>query len=258
MQVRAYCTAASYISEELKEALEQKYKLKSIRDVMQIDVDDNAKVFIFGYGIVIFWGCGYDDEKLILDEIGNFENAPLDNRITDYFDYVVTGENKNVRIHLDTIYLSEENEEEMLAISHGIAQSLKLSVFEESIQNTIEDTKYLPESLAKTGKIMLTRRETAKLRGKLFLEKSNIHLHSELLDTPEFFWEYPELEGFYNLSISYLDVKPRIEVLNKKLNIIQELLNMLADEQNHKHSSFLEWIIIILIAFEILLLPFSS
>ncbi|WP_417535681.1 hypothetical protein [Methylophaga sp.] len=45
----------------------------------------------------------------------------------------------------------------------------------------------------------------------------------------------------------------RINVLNKKLESIHELLDMLANEQNHKHSSTLEWIIIILIALEIVL-----
>jgi len=57
----------------------------------------------------------------------------------------------------------------------------------------------------------------------------------------------------YNITASYLDIKPRIEVLNKKLEVIQDLLNVLADEQKHKHSSFLEIIIIVLITFEIIL-----
>ncbi|MDH5258855.1 MAG: RMD1 family protein, partial [Gammaproteobacteria bacterium] len=43
----------------------------------------------------------------------------------------------------------------------------------------------------------------------------------------------------------------RMEVLSKKLETIHELFNMIADELRHKHSSMLEWIIIWLIAFEI-------
>jgi uncharacterized Rmd1/YagE family protein len=60
------------------------------------------------------------------------------------------------------------------------------------------------------------------------------------------------------LSLSrYLELKPRIELLNLKLRTIHDLYDMLAAEQNHKHSSFLEWIIIILIATEIVLFFFK-
>ena len=79
-------------------------------------------------------------------------------------------------------------------------------------------------------------------------------LHYDLLDVPEFFWEHPELQHYYTMLSDYLEIKPRIEVLNKKLATIQDLLGMIADEQKHSHSSMLEWIIIWLIAIEMLIL----
>ena len=107
--------------------------------------------------------------------------------------------------------------------------------------------------LAETGSIKLGRRDIASIRGHLFSTKSDIFLHYNLLDTPEFFWEYPVYELAYNTAAKYLDIRPRVELLSNKLNVIHELFDMLADELNHKHSSFLEWIIIILIAFEIVM-----
>jgi uncharacterized Rmd1/YagE family protein len=49
----------------------------------------------------------------------------------------------------------------------------------------------------------------------------------------------------------YLDLQQRIEILGKKLATLQNMLDMLAEEQHHKHAAFLEWIIIILIAVDI-------
>ena len=66
-------------------------------------------------------------------------------------------------------------------------------------------------------------------------------------------------EGLYNVGDTVFagqgwpGVAIGVEVLNKKVEIIQELLHVLGDEQKHKYSSFLEWIIIILIAFEIII-----
>ncbi len=99
----------------------------------------------------------------------------------------------------------------------------------------------------------LSKKEISKKIGELYLAKSKINLHYDLLDTPEFFWEHSEYEAHYERISKYLDIRSRVEVLNKKLEVIQELLNMLSNEQNHKYSSFLEWIIIILIAFEIIM-----
>jgi hypothetical protein len=40
-----------------------------------------------------------------------------------------------------------------LALSHALAQSVKISLFEELISSTIEQTKDIPKSLSETGKI---------------------------------------------------------------------------------------------------------
>ncbi|MDX1693310.1 MAG: RMD1 family protein, partial [Ketobacteraceae bacterium] len=117
----------------------------------------------------------------------------------------------------------------------------------------IQENRYLSKTLAATGKIPLTRRQLAKLRGILFETSSDITLHFNLLDTPEFFWDYPELEGYYQAIAKYLDLAPRIELMNHKLATIHELLDVLVAEQHHKHSAFLEWIIIILIAVDIMI-----
>ena len=140
-----------------------------------------------------------------------------------------------------------------LAVSHALAQSLKLNEYEGQAQQTIQDHAHIPQALAETGKIELSRRNIAKIRGKLYSTKSDIILHYGLLDTPEFFWEYPEYESTYNLAARYLEIHQRVELLSKKLATIHELFDMLADEQKHQHSSFLEWIIIILIAVEIVM-----
>ena len=78
-------------------------------------------------------------------------------------------------------------------------------------------------------------------------------LHVDVLDTPEFFWEYSELEPLYAMTANYLDLETRVEVLNQRLDVIHELFEMLGNELNHQHSSRLEWTIIGLIVMEVIL-----
>lgn len=89
--------------------------------------------------------------------------------------------------------------------------------------------------------------------GALFLDRSSINLHVDVLDTPEFFWEHPELEPMYLDVANELDIQNRGQVLNQRLDVLRELFEMLGNELNHQHSSRLEWIIIWLILIEVII-----
>ena len=69
--------------------------------------------------------------------------------------------------------------------------------------------------------------------------------------------DFPVVERLY-LSLSrYLELKPRTELLNLRLQTKHDRYHMLTVEQNHKHLSFLESIVILLIATEIVLFFFK-
>jgi len=249
-QCIAYCLAKNFQHEALIEYLEQRYRVVKYRDVCHVE-KPNGEAFIFPYGVVVFWDLPHDEAQTLLAEIDNFCKSAHATPYVDEFNF--SGYDQQFKVHTDHIHLTSDDVKEKLAISHGIAQSVKLSELEDTVGNTIEATAHIPQRIADQGKSELSRRQTSRIRGDLFLVKSNIYLNYDLLDTPEFFWEYPEFQGIYNTMINYLEVNQRIEVLNKKLNIIHELFTMLSDEQKHQHSSTLEWIIIWLIAIEIVM-----
>jgi uncharacterized Rmd1/YagE family protein len=249
-QCTAQCIANVFDFDELKLVLEQRYRLVAYVDVLHIE-QANWEAFVFPYGVFVGWGMGYDDEQFLLEELRQHSSGEHETAFVDRFTFAEdTGAS---RIHNDHITLGSTSTLDKLAVSHGLAQSVKLMEFENQAQRTIEETSYIPENIARYGRANLGRKAIAKLRGTLYIVRSDIHLHFDLLDTPEFFWEYPELQETYHSISSYLEIEQRIRLLNSKLDIIQQLLNMLADEQNHKHSSVLEWIIIWLIAVEIVM-----
>ena len=172
-------------------------------------------------------------------------------KIFEYFSYI-TGYEKD-RMARDHIELVNSSPLNLLAISYAIAQSVKMSEFESLVAKTISETASIPRKLASEGRTALTRKQTSKMRGRLFLTKSEIILRYDLLDKPEFFWEYPELDNLYQIGANYLELNQRTHILTLKLGTISELLDMLDDDQKHRHSSKLEWIIIWLIAVEIVI-----
>ncbi|HBI16020.1 MAG TPA: hypothetical protein DDY20_10990 [Desulfobulbaceae bacterium] len=54
----------------------------------------------------------------------------------------------------------------------------------------------------------------------------------------------------------YLELKQRLTLIQHKLNTVNDVLALVAAELRHQNSSALEWIIILLIVFEILVFIF--
>jgi len=248
-ETKAYCQCDSYNFNALKDWLSSKGKVTEYANVIHSS-DSKGEFFVFDFGVVVFWGCSSDEQKRYLKEFIPFTNQHFDMPFIDEFTFSLDAADFSVKY--DHLELPNNDVLTRLAISHGIAQSTKLSQFEERVQHTISDTESIPKAIAMTGESRLGRKDVAKLRGRLYITKSDILLNYDLLDVPDFIWEHPEQEGFYTRIVNYLDLSQRVGVLEKKLETIHELLNMMADELKHKHSSLLEWIIIWLIAFEIL------
>ena len=254
MRCTCYCTASAYDIPRLFQYLQRLGTTQLFRNVVHIQIREDNKmkgdIFYFSYGAFVCWGFSDEEEKEILQSIKEFEKEPLAKAELDEFTFSYGDE---MKIEEDEIYLHNKSTLTKLAISHGLAQSVKLTTFEELIQKTIELTNYLPSDLAKKGKISLSRKEISRKMGELFIERNFINLHSEILDTPEFFWDYPELEPFYRRTAHYLDVIKRVEILNRRLKVVHELYEILSTELNHQHSSRLEWTIIFLIVIEVIL-----
>jgi uncharacterized Rmd1/YagE family protein len=254
MHCTTFCTAAAYDLPKLFHSLHKFGSTQLFRDCVHIVITEDGHfkgdVFYFSYGCIVLWGFSEEEETYILEPLKEFETESIPNIEKDVFTFVY---GDSLKIEEDEITLPSKNTLTKLSISYGLAQAVKLTTFEEIIQKTIENTKYLPRDLATKGKISMSRREISKKMGEIFIERSFINLHSEVLDIPEFFWNHPELEPLYRRTTHYLDTAKRVEILNKRLIVIHELFEILSNELNHQHSSRLEWIIIVLIFIEIII-----
>ncbi len=244
----AFCLALHFDINALAAVLSKSTLIRIIKGALLIE-DEHSWSVIFAYGAVVHWNVSSEQQaklhQLLLDH--------AENRLTtteeDLFTFALNC--PSTRIIEDHIEIESSDPILIFALSQGMAQSIKLASFEANAITTINNTNYIPKSLAENGRIKLSRHKIAKIRGQLFLTKSDIILNYDLLDTPEFFWEYPEYEAFYSITAKYLEIIPRTQVLSKKLETIHELFVMLADEQKYRHSTILEWIVIWLIAFEV-------
>lgn len=74
-----------------------------------------------------------------------------------------------------------------------------------------------------------------------------------MLDTPSFFWDSePTLHPLYAAVREYLEIKPRIQVLNERCRVFLDLAEILSDSIADVKMTRITWIIIVLIMLSIL------
>jgi len=101
-----------------------------VDDAPQFDTHVHMpEVFLFDYGVVVIWGMTAAHEQRFLKELAKFEleKLALDDVETEFFNFYYTHEYQ-ARIYNDFITLRDKNNYmTKLAISHALAQSVKVS-----------------------------------------------------------------------------------------------------------------------------------
>ncbi|KAG9015077.1 hypothetical protein FRB90_004885 [Tulasnella sp. 427] len=217
------------------------------------DNPSTPEVFLFDYGTVVIWGMTEAQEKRFLHSLRKFEveKLPPDDVESEDLNYYYANYS---RIYNDVITLRKGSSYmTKLALSHALAQSVKISLFEELISNTIDQTKDIPEVISETGKIGMPHNEIMQQIGQLFILRMNINLVGSVLDSPELFWSFPDLQPLYDAARSYLEIPQRVDLLNARVEVLQDMLRLLKESVSSRHAERLEQIVIFLIGIEIIL-----
>ena len=199
-----------------------------------------AEMFVFSYGVVVFWNFTERQEKDILADLTFSESetgVSLVNSAqreedfeTEEFHFEYSPETPRPRVFNDMITLRSGDHMIKLAMSHAIAQSTKLNFFEQRMANQMMEAQHVPKRLALTGKLGMKREEVIKILGALFKSRVDVNLSSNMLDVPNFFWDSePTLHPLYYAVREYLEIKPRIQVLNERCRVFLDLAEILSD-----------------------------
>lgn len=170
-----------------------------------------GELYIFSYGVAVFWNFSEHQEKDILADLtfstsnnlssksspspqkGQYGTItlPLVTRPlseaefeTEEFHFEYNSSVEKPRIFNDMITLRTSDHMIKLAMSHAIAQSTKLSFFEERMARTMTEAQYVPRKLALEGRLGLNRKEVVALVGKLFEGRVDVNLCRCLVRRP--------------------------------------------------------------------------
>lgn len=274
--VVATCTAESY---NLKRILSSFIPIfpgtfKLLDDVVYVKIPRGkeygvagAEAFVFDDGCFVIWGPQREISviySVFREQLQEFEAGGLqhDDIETESLRFDISAdESFQAAIESEVIHLKYSGRPEdyknniipaKLAYSNGLAASVKLATIESALDKHIEMFRPIPRDIAAGRKLQVGRSQVLCMIGDLLKIRADLNLHSELMDTPEIYWSEFQLEKLYDNMTRVLDIKQRVQVLNKKLDYANELATVLRSHLSEEHNLKLEWMIIILIAVEVL------
>ncbi len=223
---------------------------KSIEATYYAEIDDSMIMYTqFNVLTMINWPRSriVDAlESLGFDDAQSFDQREL------YQDYPICIDDElpvNFTLDNETITLKSYSHISLIIIAHVVSQSVALGLYEQKLADYYEKSRKLIDA-ADTFSIF-KRTRLARFAKQLVLIRHDMLIELYLLDKPNILWDDEDAELLYNRLAYSLELKDRFDVVEYKLNNIKDDIVMVMDLTNHNHSSFLEWIIIVLIAVEI-------
>ena len=219
-------------------------------------------IYFFDDGSVIFWNVPLIERNSVLELLRSSDGVqtkPFDEddieEESEMLRFGAAIENTQLQkgeIKLGSTPELETQIHEKYAFSNAIAASVKLGMLESKLDRFIDSIEIAAvEDLRRYGKINMSEKKILQKTGEIFAIRHSVNLSSDLLDTPDFYWDREVLEQLYNQTSRLFILRKRTEVMNKKMDYCLEVMDLLRDSLNLKQSHFLEKLIIGLIMIEV-------
>lgn len=233
---------------------------------------NHGDIFVFPSGTIVTWALPADVVDTLATRllIPAAETPFVENKEEEDLEFTTDPSEEQSKVQGDVVVLGTLREVTQgdkldttlakIAFSSGLARSTKLAVLESSLTRYLESTRHIPDRLSQGLRAPLSRELILQKTGELLNLRSQLNHYNDLTDAlPDIFWDSEEkLETYYSKIGKALDVGVRIKTLNDKMTyaqevvkVAQEVLDISEKMSSEKHSTRLEWIIIILIAIEV-------
>lgn len=260
--IYAFCTAEEY---ELNNLFRNLHNPKMLADdVIYSEIPNIGSTIFFKNGTFVSWleNNNKNNKNLFKEDVlsiikkylSSCEISPLNVIESEEMHFFTSNNEQETTIKINEIIALRNNSAiilDKLAVSNGLADSVKLAFFENFMEQHISKIKDIPKAMQEGNKLPVNKDSAFKLRGELLAIRASVNLYGQLIDAPDFYWTEPRLENIYKHIKKCLDNSSRIAILNAKLDYASEIANVLSNHLTNQHSMYLEWGIIGLIAVEV-------
>lgn len=217
---------------------------------LEVDGDGGIAV-LFRYGVVVLFGVARDVEARFIDRIRTqLTNPYLEPEIEEMEIHNAT---KNLGVQSGAVSLDRISLEKLQIIADALSKNLVLALYEKKVAGEFDKIEPFAHELAMHGRVSAGSKNLLSKIGHMLLIQHRMVGRAEIGDKPETLWNFPDLAGLYASLEDEFELTERQAALDRKLGLISETAQTLADVWDNKQLHKLEWYVIGLILFEIML-----
>lgn len=215
--------------------------------------ETNRFLYVFDYGVVVFANYDALSKSEFIQFIKNYASKIVDLNLTEEYKINCDPSINKFFVKNDYINVQKIDSSMIRIVMLNVGQSVALEHYEVLTDALISSSRLYIQELEKRGKLSISKTDLLKYIGQVLNVKNSIVDNLYILDDPNLVWDDEELNQMNRNLKTNFDIIPRFKDLDYRLQIVENNLTLFTDVLNVRESSRLEWIVIILIAIEIII-----
>ena len=211
----------------------------------------NGFAALFRYGVAVLVGLTPLEEDEVLRSLRGRVGGEFARHEEETAAIEVTADKDDQVPPGGPILVRDATAERLLVIADALAKSAALARDEREVAAVFDVIEPFARTLAETGRTPGGRRRIMRLIGQAILVQHRVSGRVAVAEKPDVLWDRPDLERLYARLEDEYELKERAEALGRKLGVVAETTQALADMIDTERSLRLEAIIVGLIVFEI-------
>lgn len=210
-----------------------------------IQLGMNGACVLFRFGTLVFFNTEEKDELKCLNGLKPLLKQAFETPKTEEIEISLAEDAEGM--YGNELHLKNFSIERLQLVADILAKTVVLDYYESNVAATFDSIEPIATSLQDTGTCGHEAKDLLKHIGGSLLSMHKMIGRVQINEKPDTLWNHPHLEGLYYRLQDEYELMERHIAMEQKLALISRTAQTVLDLLEHKHSSRLEWYIIILI-----------
>lgn len=256
IRIEAVQIAESFNIRKFRSEFQAEVHSGSTSEIFYALEDSKHYLYIFDYGVVVFANYDVVAKSEFINFIKNYATSLVHLDLSEEYRIETDETLQKVIVKNNYVTVPQIDSSLMRIVMLNIGQSVALEHYEVLTDDLITSSKHYILELEQRGKLSISKTNLLKYIGKVLNVKNSIVDNLYILDDPNLVWDNEELNLLNRQLKTNFDINTRFKDLDYRLQIVENNLTLFTDVLNVRESSRLEWVVIILIALEIVIALF--